>query len=359
MSNVFNAPKELPWNKVGHVLTADEPHTLDYVFNEYQGNNRINYNVVEEPLLRVPNFVIEAIQNGQPFDWTPNRHNIVTSHKATVRKESEYGIDATLGIVGNDYQIVQNIKALEFMNEIEKISDKKLNVETIGALDGGGRMFITATLGKDMFLNPNDAVKNYLIFTTGHNTKSAINIFFSPIRVICSNSLNVAISKATNKVTYKHTKNVNERVDFTNEENRRKAYEVLCKSVKFTDAFLEKMNILKTQNVNAEYIKNFAPQIILSDEQYKLYLNANGNIDHVDEISTRAKNQIIGLQTAIDEAVGQQFNRGTKLWLLNGLTSYFQNEVEYRSDEAKFDSLMDGGTNQKKVQKAYDLLIAA
>ena len=46
------------------------------------------------------------------------------------------------------------------------------------------------------------------------------------------------------------------------------------------------------------------------------------------------------------------------MWLMNGLTSYYQNEASERSAEIKFDSLMDGNI-YKKVQKAYDLCIAA
>ena len=359
MSTIFNQPKALPWNTVGHILSADEPHTLDYIFNQYDGNNRINYDVREEPLVRVPKNVIEAIQQGIPFDWTPTRDSIITSHKATIRTEEKYGIDTTLGIVGNDYQIVQNDKALEFMNFIEEVSGQALNIETFGALGHGEKIFITATLGEDMFLNPDDAVKNYLIFTTGHNTKSPIQIFFSPIRVICSNSLAIAIKGAQNKIMFKHTKNVGKRVDFTDEENRKKAIEVFAKSVKFKDAFLEKMNLLKAQNVNAEYVKDFAHYVMLNDEQFKLYQRADKNIEKVEEIGTRVKNQIIGLQNAIENSVGQQYNRSTKLRLLNGLTTMFQNDMEYRSDEAKLESLVFDGTNQKKLQKAFDYLAIA
>ena len=349
---------ELSWNLFGHQLTKDEPHTLDYIF-DYMGKERINYNVVDEPLLRVPREQLTAILNGDFSNWTPTKDCIISSHKATVRREE--GIDTTLGVVGNDYQIVQNQVGFEFINFIQEVSGIAPKIETFGSLGNGERMFICATLGEDMFLNPNDAVKNYLVFSNSHDGKSGVMCFMTPVRIICKNSLVFAMQHATNKVVFKHTKNVNERVDFTNNENRHKALEVFAKSVDFSKEFLDKMNQLKSYKVNGEFTKDFAHHVMLSDEQYKLYLKANRSIEHVDEISTRAKNQVIGLMDAIENGIGQRGfeSDGTRQWLLNGITTYFQNDVNYKSDEAKFTSLMDGGTNQKRVQKAYNLLIAA
>ena len=46
------------------------------------------------------------------------------------------------------------------------------------------------------------------------------------------------------------------------------------------------------------------------------------------------------------------------MWLMNGMTSYFQNEATERSEEIKFDSILDGNI-YKKVQKTFDLCLAA
>jgi hypothetical protein len=61
------------------------------------------------------------------------------------------------------------------------------------------------------------------------------------------------------------------------------------------------------------------------------------------------------METGIGQA-GQE--RGTGLWAINGLTTYFQNEASFKDNETKFDSILDGKVYDK-VNKAYDLILAA
>jgi hypothetical protein len=64
------------------------------------------------------------------------------------------------------------------------------------------------------------------------------------------------------------------------------------------------------------------------------------------------------LTDSIEHGVGQEYNRGTKVWLLNGVTTYLQNEKNWKSQEDKFNAMMFGSA-QKKVEDAYQLLMAA
>ena len=89
--------------------------------------------------------------------------------------------------------------------------------------------------------------------------------------------------------------------------------------------------------------------------QYKLYLQADRNLEAVEELSSRTKNAIYALRNSIENGVGQNFDRGTKLWLMNGVTTLLHNEAKWKNAEAEFNALMEG-SGQKKVQKAYDLL---
>lgn len=344
--------KEIHWNQFGHIFDH-KGATLQDVF-DYQGSESINYAVNEMPLMRVPQDLIQAIRSGQPFDWNPTVQDIITSHKVTYREDN----GASLGVVGRDYGIVSNQKAFDFINFIEEAAGQKPNIESFGALGNGERIFITATLGEDSYLNPNDAIKNYVIFTNSHDGSGAVMAFFCPIRVICANTLNLAIKTCPNKVVFKHTKNVNGRLDWEIEENRKKAVKVFSESVKFSDEFIARMLNLKEQVVSKEEIRDFAAKMYLTDAQFKLYQLANYKLDRVEEISTRTQNNILALTDAIESGVGQQFNRGTKVWLLNGLTTFLHNERKWKSGEDEFNSLMFGD-GAKKVQKAYDLLMAA
>lgn len=322
--------------------------------NEAFEQANLNYNVVAQPLVRVPQNVLDALVEGTPTLWTPTKNDIITSHKATLRDD----VNHTLGVVGKDYGIVQNTKAFEFLDFIEECSGHAPKIVSAGALGYGERMFITAQLGDDAYLNPNDAVKNYVVFTNSHDGTGAVMCFFTPIRVVCQNTLNMAIHSCPNKVIFKHTKHVGTRLDWEIAANREKAKEVFSKSVKFSEEFLDKMMMLKEQRIDTEFLNNFTAEMYLNSAQMKLLRQANGEMDKVDEISTRAKNQINALRDAIANGVGQEQNRSTKLWLLNGVTTFLHNDRNYKSVEDEFKSMLEGDAF-KKTQRAYDLLTKA
>lgn len=342
-------PKQLSWRLFG--TNFDSPVTIEEGIKEAG----LDYEVGSEPLIRAPKEVVDAIRNGQPITFNPTKDNIITSHKATFRTDN----GANFGIVGSGYSVVPNSKAFEFINFIKEVSGEEPLIETAGALGYGERMFVSCRLGADSYLNGNDdAVRNYVVFSNTFDGSGAVMAFFTPVRVICANTLNVAIQGATNKVVFKHTKNVMHRLDWEIGENRRKALEVFAKSVQFSKTFVDKMLDLKSQNVTTEQVRDITAQMYLSPTQFSLFAENNFKLDGVDEISTRTKNQILQLRDAVDLGVGQQEHRGSKLWLLNGITTMLHNEKKWKTPQDEFTSLIDGD-GAKKVQKMYDLLLAA
>lgn len=354
MANVNVRPSvanESVWKTMSGVKNFNHPVTIAEAISEAG----LDYTVSAQPLLRVPQDVITAILNGEAIDFTPTRDNIIASHKSTFRTDN----DLTLGVVGRDYGVVQNTKAFEFINFIKEVSGEEPLIETAGAFGDGARMFVSCRLGADCYLNGNDdAIKNYVVFTNTHDGSGAVMAFFTPVRVICQNTLNMAIRGAVNKVIFKHTKNVNTRLDWEIEENRRKALEVFSKSVEFSKTFMERMLTLKDETLTAEEIRDITHKMYLTPKQFDLFTKNNFSVEGIDEISTRTKNQILQFKDALDFGIGQENYRGTKLWMLNGMTTMLQNEKKWKTDEDKFESIM-GGDAAKKTQKMYDLLLAA
>ena len=328
---------------------ADRP---DITIQEVIEDSHLDYNVVKQHLIRVNDQAYDAILHGNPLVGLQlSKDDIISSHCATVDERN----DKTLGVVGSEYGVVQNTKAFEFINFIEKVSGVAPKIETAGRLGNGERIFITARLGEDSFLSPQDSIKNYVVFTNSHDGSGAVMAFFTPVRVICQNTLNMAIRECPNKVVFKHTKHVNTRLDWEIEENRKKALEVFSRSVKFSAKFIERMKGLQGEKVDAKYVEDFTAQLLLQPAQFKLYQQADGKLDSVEEIATRTKNSIMALRDSIENGIGQQFDRGTKLWLINGVTTMLHNESKWRNEESEFSALMEG-SGLKKVQKAYDLL---
>jgi hypothetical protein len=115
---------------------------------------------------------------------------------------------------------------------------------------------------------------------------------------------------------------------------------------------------LKNIKLAEKELNNILAQVALSDENLKVY-NANGGVIEHEDITTRGKNLFTNMRECIESGIGQELGeKGTGLWLINGITSYYQNEANFKDETYKFDSITDGFVN-KKVQKAYDLLVAA
>lgn len=317
---------------------------------------KADFNVSKQPLIRVPQEVYDAIKNGTPLDaLNLSTANLITSHCATVRDDNDF----TLGVVGSEYSVAQNIESLSFVDMLEEVSGHRVDITSGGVLGNGETFFLQGKLDKSCFLNgKEDEIEQYVVFTNGHSGNSALCVYFTPIRIVCRNSLVLSLRNA-NKVVFKHTKNLKTRLDWEIEENRKRALEVFKRSVRFTDEFEKAMMMLKAKEVTKNDTLDFTAKLYLNDASFKLYQQNNRNWDSVDEISTRAKNQMNGLLDSIYNGIGQKgYYEGTALHLINGLTTHQNNVLTYKDADTQFKSQVFG-TENDRLNKAYSLLMAA
>lgn len=317
---------------------------------------KADFNVSKQPLIRVPQDIYDAIKNGTPLDTLKlSAANLITSHCATVRDDHDF----TLGVVGSEYSVAQNIESLAFVDMLEEVSGHRVDITSGGVLGNGETFFLQGKLDKSCFLNgKEDEIEQYVVFTNGHSGNSALCVYFTPIRILCRNSLVLSLRNA-NKVVFKHTKNLKTRLDWEIEENRKRALEVFKRSVRFTDEFEKAMMMLKAKEVTKNDTLDFTAKLYLNDASFKLYQQNNRNWDGVDEISTRAKNQMNGLLDSIYNGIGQKgYYEGTALHLINGLTTHQNNVLTYKDADTQFKSQVFG-TENDRLNKAYSLLMAA
>lgn len=315
--------------------------------SEVMERAKCNYDVAKQPLVRITPDMLNAIRQGLPIEGLTEK-DVISSHCATSRTDN----NITLGVVGADYGVVQNSRAFEFIDHLQQHFGQDSIIETAGALGNGERVYVTCRLGENFYLDEfkKDAVENYIIITTSHDGSGAIKIFSAPVRVICQNTLNMALMQKTDSISYKHTKNVDERMDYEKLVAR-----FLENSTKLKKNFIDKMAALRETTVSENAMQDFAAKIYLSSNNYDLYLKADRKLDSVNEISTRSKNQIEKLQSSIENGIGQDMYRGTKLWLLNGLTTMLHNDTTYKSSEDEFKSVIEGD-GYRKLEKAYQAL---
>ena len=106
----------------------------------------------------------------------------VPNYFATIRTDNEN----ILGVVGRDYEVVQNVDAFSFFDSI--VGGDGIQYETAGALGKGERIFITAKLPDYIKVGNNDLIEQYLFLTTSHDGFGSITAAFTPIRIVCNNS---------------------------------------------------------------------------------------------------------------------------------------------------------------------------
>ena len=145
------------------------------------------------------------------LDWQVNqepvfnsRGGIVKGYKANVRDSD----GSVLGIVGDRYKVVQNADAFKFTDDL---IGGDVRYETAGSLRGGKQIWLLARLPERRVAG--DAVEPYLCFTNSHDGGSGVKVCMTPIRVVCNNTLNLALSSAKRIWSLRHTENVHERLE--------------------------------------------------------------------------------------------------------------------------------------------------
>jgi hypothetical protein len=77
----------------------------------------------------------------------------------------------------------------------------------------GERIFITTKLPGYIKVGGDDLIEKYLFLTTSHDGFGSITAAFTPIRIVCNNTLNAALSNCSNSIKIRHTQNAKERLE--------------------------------------------------------------------------------------------------------------------------------------------------
>jgi len=137
------------------------------------------------------------------LDWTVDQKNIqlcggakIQNYKANVRSSD----GQVLGIVSDRYKIVQNNEAFEFT---DSIIGGDVRYETAGSLNGGKKIWLLAKLPETEIAG--DKTEPYMCFSNTHDGSGAIRVCMTPVRVVCSNTLNLALDTAKRAWSVRHT----------------------------------------------------------------------------------------------------------------------------------------------------------
>ena len=130
--------------------------------------------------------------------YTADR-TLIPNFKANIRSTDR----SVLGIVSDRYQIVQNREAFEFTDSIVGETENGIvKYETAGSLNHGKKIWLLAQMPTQKVLG--DDIEPYMCFTNSHDGSGAIRICMTPIRVVCQNTLNMALNGAKRSWSTKH-----------------------------------------------------------------------------------------------------------------------------------------------------------
>jgi phage/plasmid-like protein (TIGR03299 family) len=251
----------------------------------------------------------------------------VENYLANVRDND----NKVLGIVTERYCIVQNRDAFDFTDNL--IGDE-VKYETAGSLRGGKCIWLLAKMPTEKVLD--DEVTPYLCFSNTHDGTGAIKVCLTPIRVVCNNTLNMALSSAKRSWSTKHVGDISKKMD--------EARKTLVLAHEYMTEFHKEADILANSTITDVQIDEFLLKLLPTNEDTSKRQLANVEA---------TKEGIMACYYAPDIMK----YRNTKYGVINAIADYvdhsnpLRNTQNYR--ENNWERIMNG---HKLFDNAYDLL---
>jgi len=261
--NMFSV-KVTPWHGLGVIL--NDPPSVDEALK--QAN--LDWSVSLLPLFcQLPNSCMEQVDR-----------------MAVVREDT----NEVLGVVGNNYTPLQNIDAFDIFQPL--VETKELLLETGGSLKNGRRVWIFARINVDgAEIGKGDEIKPYVLLSNSHDGTMAARFGFTPIRVVCNNTLTAAENNGTSKlVKLVHKSNIY--------DNLQMLRDMLDLSKARFEATIEQYKILANRDINSSDLEKYV-KIVLTDS------------DEADTILTPTQNRIIDL---FENGIGSDLPKMKTWW---------------------------------------------
>jgi phage/plasmid-like protein (TIGR03299 family) len=142
-----------------------------------------------------------------PIFTSTNWAQPIPSYFANVRSDTK----EVLGIVSDRYCVAQNKDVFAFADELIGTNSAKCTYETAGSLFNGRRVFMLVNMPQGRILG--DEYQPYLCLSNAHDGSSSLQVFLTGIRVVCNNTLTLALQTAKRKIAIRHMTNMDQRKD--------------------------------------------------------------------------------------------------------------------------------------------------
>ena len=281
------------WHGLGQVVSG--PQTAE----ETLKLSGLGFDVVKQPI-----FLANGTQLPHKF--------------ATVRADTNF----PLGVVGNKYQVLQNVEAFNFFDGI--VNREEAIYTSAGVLGNGERVWLQAKLPDHVLVN-GERYDEYLLFSNTHDGSSCIEVRFTPVRVVCENTM-IAALRGSSTGIYK-----------------------VRHSLSAATKLAEGVKVLGLANTYFKELEQLfdimahTPHKEEEQEYHFLKLAAGSKYQHGVKVSTKAQNIADEMKRAMRQCPDNAQFAGTWMETFNGVTYFADHWKEYRMGDSFEGSLFGSG----------------
>ena len=283
------------------------------------------------------------------LDWTVEKHDafiqvgddrIPTGQQALVRSSD----NKVLTNVGEGWNPVQNEEAFSFFNEFVLAGDMEMH--TAGSLKDGKMVWALAKIKDSFDVLQGDQVDSYLLFSNPHQYGKSIDVRFTPVRVVCNNTLTFSLDqKVVNSVTMSHR----------SEFDPSKVKEMMGLAHEKFGKFREMSEFLSAKQFSMDSLIQYYNEVF--PRQFIGKKGKGATVQSYEDLTSNAKKAFEVLETQ----PGAEFGKGTWWQAFNSVT-YLTDHVMGRDTDTRLASAWYGNNQARKIkaaEKAVEFALAA
>lgn len=221
--------REKPWHGLG-TMVAEAPNSKDAL--RLAG---LNWKVLQKPV------------------YTENEE-LVQGYKANVRDTDR----KVLGVVTDRYKVIQNEEAFAFT---DTLLGEGVRYETAGSLQEGRRVWMLARLPRE-FIIGGERISPYMVFSNTHDGSGAVKTALTPIRVVCNNTLNLALRTAKRSWSMIHTGDISGKIE--------EAKNTLLLADEYMTALGQEFENLRKIKLSEKQVLDYIKILLPMEENYSL-----------------------------------------------------------------------------------------
>jgi len=300
---------------------------------------RLPSNVTGEDMIRFAGLDWEVIPRPLTADMPDGSLAPVAGHIALTRSDR----NTVLSVVSDRYGIIQNREALTLLDAA--VGEGSAVYHVAGSLDEGRQVFLLAEVATPghTWTVKGEEMKPYLLLSTGHDATRALTCMFTAVRVVCNNTLSVALSDdASPRLSIRHTKNAAERV--------RQAAHVIAQARTYFRGFSERALALAAQELTTSRARE------LTDALFPA-VKVDGKLTVTPGVE-KARAKVVALFDRQGDSTDRRI-AGTAWGYFNAVAAYTDHNVNRRGgDDGRMRAILLDGQAQGIKQRALELLAA-